>query len=217
MAQKIVYQKTKSHWDDEGDWNPANSGQGKDTHIFTIPQGEKFARFSVDLEVASAGSGCIVESAPDTGDTGEQFMRVRWWYNPFGKIRYVLTAYTGEPETVSIYHGENNWAGKALYTVRQGLNIHLSGRGPIAKKLFSRLMRMSGKEMPHTFYAEPQAATIPVARDVALGLVATVKYGAIGGILLYAVDSGYEVRGKFDPHGVLPFDDELIIEMKKEE
>jgi hypothetical protein len=166
--------------------------------------------------VASAGSGCLVETAPDTGDTGEQFMRVRWWYNPFGKIRYTLTVYTGDTEIVSLYHGENNWAGKTLYTVRQGLDLHLTGRGPIAKKLFSRLMRMSGKEMPHTFYAEPRPATIPVLRDVALGLIATVKYGAIGGILLYAIDSGYEVRGKFDPHGVLPFDDELIIDMKKE-
>ena len=89
MAQKILYQKTRSHWDDEVDWNPAKSGQGKDTHVFTIPNEEKFARYSIGLEVASAGSGCIVEVAPDFGATGDQFVRVRWWYNPFGKIRYI--------------------------------------------------------------------------------------------------------------------------------
>ena len=105
---------------------------------------------------------------------------------------------------MAIYHGENNWAGKTLYTVRQEQDIYLGGRGPIAKKLFSRLMRMSGKEMPHTFYVEPRSATIPVLRDVALGLIATVKYGAIGGILLFAIDSGYDVRARFDPHGALP-------------
>jgi hypothetical protein len=215
MAQTIIYRKTRSHWDDEGDWNPANSGQGKDTHAFTIPMGEKFARYSMDIEVASAGSGCIVEYWPDGGAMGDQFIRVRWWYNPFGKIRYALTVFTGAPETVLIYHGENNWGGKTLDTLRLEQDIDLSGRGPIAKKLFSRIMRMSGKAVSHTSYSQPELATIAVSRDVALGLIASIKYGAVGGILLLALDSGYEVHARFDPHGMLPFDDELTIAMRK--
>jgi hypothetical protein len=215
MAQTIIYQETKSHWDDESDWNPANSGQGKDRHVFTIPMDDRFVRYSLDIEVASAGSGCIVESWPDTGAIGDQFIRVRWWYNPFGKIRYALTVFTGAPETVLIYHGENNWSGKTIDTVRLEQDIDLSGRGPIAKKLFSRIMRMSGKAVSRTLYSEPESATIQVSRDSALGLIASIKYGAMGGILLLALDSGYEVHARFDRHGMLPFDDVLTIEMRK--
>ncbi len=215
MPQTLIYEKTKSHWDDEGDWNPANSGQGKDTHAFSIPRDSRFARYSVDMEVASAGSGCIIESFPEAGAKGDQFIRVRWWYNPFGKIRYKLSVYAGDPEVVQIYHGENNWGGKTLTTIEQQQDLNLAGRGPIARKLFSRMMRMSGKPMARNFYSDPELASIGVSRDIALALVASIKYGAIGGIILFALDSGYKVKGTFDPHGILPFDDELTIEMRK--
>lgn len=215
MAETLIFTGTKSHWDSEEEWNPAGSGQGKDTLSFTIPEGSRFARYSVEMEVASAGSGCIVESAPEQGDAGPQFIRVRWWYNPFGKIRYTVSVYAGDPETVVVYHGENNWTGKTLNAIEQGLSLNLSGRGPIAKKLFSRMMRMSGKPMPYTFYSEPELASVTVSTDISLGLVASVKYGAVGGILLFALCSGYHAGAKFNPHGMLPFDDELTIEMRK--
>ena len=52
-------------------------------------------------------------------------------------------------------------------------------------------------------------------QDTALGLIATVKYGAMGGMILYALDKGYEVLGQFDAGGALPFDDELTMSFEK--
>jgi len=50
---------------------------------------------------------------------------------------------------------------------------------------------------------------------VALGLMATVKYGAIGGTILFALDKGYKVTGHFEAVGALPFDDQLTIRFEK--
>jgi hypothetical protein len=218
MPQTLIFNQTKSHWYDwydEGEWEFASSDQGTDTFVFTIPEGSRFARYSVDLKVASAGSGCIVEYQPDPGDRGRQIVRTRWWYNPFGKIRYTISVYAGDPEIVPIYHGENNWTGKVVNTIQQEQDIDLSERGRIAKKLFSRMMRMSGKPIPHHFYSKPERASLSVSSDITLGLIASEKYGAIGGILLFALNSGYSVSAKFHPHGVFPFRNELVIEMRK--
>ena len=215
MTQTIIYKKTKSHWDDESEWNPSSSGQGTDTHIFTIPNGNRFARYLVDVEVASAGSGCLVETGPDVGAKGEQWIKVRWWYNPFGKIRYTLSVFTGDPEVVHVQYGESSWAGKAMSALKQGLDLDLSGRGAVAMKLFSRILRMSGKPMSRNFYTEPELSKTSATRDVALALIASIRYGVMGGLILLALDNGYIVTAKFDPHGMLPFDDELTIEMRK--
>ena len=214
MIQEVVYKTTKSHWDESG-WNPAKPGHGTDTHSFTMPGGMKFARYSIDVEVASLASGINPESAPKPGATGEQVIRVKWWYNPFGKVRYTISAYAGDPETVVIRHGENNWAGKALIAMELGHTINLFGHGPVAKKLFLRMKRMSDRPVESDTHSQLEPDRIGVNRSIALGLVATVKYGVIGGILLAALGDGYDISAAFDPHGALPFDDELTIGMAK--
>ena len=214
MVQEVVYKKTKSHWDESG-WNSAKPGHGTDTHSFTMPEGMKFARYSIDVEVASLASGINQESTPKPGATGEQVIRVRWWYNPFGKVRYTISAYAGDPETVVIRHGENNWAGKALIAMDLGQNVNLLGRGPVAKKLLLRLKHMSDRPVESDAHSQSGLDRISVNRGIALGLVATVKYGVIGGILLAALGEGYDISATFDPHGPLPFDDELTIGMAK--
>ena len=53
MPQTKIYSKTKSHWDNDNDWNPAESGQGVDIHSFNLPDGEKYVRYSVDVHTAT--------------------------------------------------------------------------------------------------------------------------------------------------------------------
>ena len=215
MAQEMIYSEARNHWDDESSWIPGVSGNGVDTHTFTLPAGMKFARYSIDIDVASLASYYKVESAPKAGGAGEQQIRVRWWYNPFGKIRYTLNVYAGESETVTVWYGENNWAGKALNTLEQDLNLRMPGRGSVARKLFSRMMRMANKDLERNFITHPKSGSVAATQDTALGLIATVKYGAMGGMILYALDKGYEVLGQFDAGGALPFDDELTMSFEK--
>jgi hypothetical protein len=215
MAQEVIYTETKSHWDNDLDWNPGESGKGIDTHAFTLPEGMKFARYLIDVEVASLASGFNVESTPKAGATGEQQIQVRWWYNRFGKIMYTLRVYGGEPEAVTIWHGENNWVGKALDTLQQEQELRIAGRGGVARKLFGRMMHVADKELERTFYAQPKSDSVAAKQNTALGLIATVKYGAIGGTILFALDKGYEVTGHFEAGGALPFDDELTISFEK--
>lgn len=213
MTQTLIYQKTKSHYDDGSQWIPSKAGIGIDTHAFSVPPGDHFARYSIDVEVASVGSGCTVDYAPDTGSGGDQVLRIRWWYNPLGKIKYILSAYAGEPEMVEVLHGENNWAGKAVGYVRQRQNLRLRGRGTVSRKLFSRMMSIVGKSMSKESQPTPAVTLNSVPRLVALSLLASMKYAAIGGIILFALDEGYTIKAHFDPKGALPFDDELAIEM----
>jgi hypothetical protein len=215
MAQELIYSETKSHWDDDMTWIPGESGKGVDTHTFTLPAGMKFARYSIDVDVASLASYYKVESAPKAGATGKQQIQVRWWYNPFGKIRYTLHVYGGEPETVTVWYGENNWVGKALNTMEQDLNLRMPGRGSVARKLYSRMMRMANKDLERNFITHPKSGSVAATQDTALGLIATVTYGSMGGMVLYALDKGYEVMGRFDAGGVLPFDDELTVSFTK--
>mgnify|MGYP000203410516 CR=1 FL=1 len=215
MAQELIYSETRNHWDDESDWIPGESGKGVDTHIFTLPAGKKFARYSIDVDVASLASFYRVESAPKAGATGKQQILVGWWYNPFGKIRYTLNVYAGEPETVTIWYGENNWAGKALNTLEQDLNLRMPGRGGVARKLFGRMMHLANKDLERNFMTHPKSGSVAATQNTALGLIASVKYGALGGMILYALDKGYEVKGQFDAGGPLPFDDELTVSFTK--
>jgi len=175
----------------------------------------KFARYLIDVDVASLASGYNVESSPKAGATGEQKIQVRWWYNPFGKIRYILHVYGGESEVVTVWHGENNWVGKALNTLQQGQDLQMPGRGSVAKKLFGRMMRIAGNELEHNFFAQPKSGSVMADEVVALGLMTTVKYGAIGGTILFALDKGYKVTGHFDAGGALPFDDQLTLSFEK--
>jgi len=160
MSQELIYTETRSHWDDDLDWNPGESGKGIDTHTFTLSKGMKFARYLIDVDVASLASGYNVESSPKAGATGEQQIRVRWWYNPFGKIRYTLQAYGGEPEVVTVWHGENNWVGKALNTLQQDQDFQISGRGSVARKLFGRMVRIAGNDLEHNFFAQPKSGSV---------------------------------------------------------
>lgn len=73
------------------------------------------------------------------------------------------------------------------------------------------MMRMAGKDLERTFYTQPKPDSVTVKQDTAPGLMATVKYGAIGGTILFALDKGYEVTGHFEAGGPLPFDDQLTI------
>ncbi len=215
MAQTLVYQKTKSHYDEGTEWIPSKAGKGIDTHTFAVPEGGRFARYSIDVEIASVGSGCTVEYATDTGTTGEQIIRIRWWYNPLGKIKYILSAYAGDPEVVEVLYGENNWAGKAVAYIRQHQDLKVRGRGTVSKKLFSRMMSIMGKSMSSNSHPGPEVVMDSVPRLVPLSLLASMKYAAIGGIILFALNEGYTVRSHFDPKGAFPFDDELTIEMTR--
>jgi hypothetical protein len=214
MAQQVIYTQTKSHWD-VGNLSSVNSGEGFDSHVFTIPEGMKFARYSLEVDVASLASSMTVVGAPKVGATGEQTIQVRWWYNSFGKIRYTITVYGGEPEPVAIWHGENNWAGKALSAIKQDLDIDLMGRGPIAKRLFARMKRFSGNPFEYRLDSAGKQDPVTITAEIPLGLIATIKYGTIGAIMLHALNQGYTVKGSFNAGSALPFDDALDIEMRK--
>ena len=216
MAQELIYSGIKSHYDKEADWNPAKSAAGMDTHLFTVPGNSRYARFSVDVEVASLASGYSVESAPEAGATGEQMIRVRWWYNSFGKIRYVLKVFAGEPETVTIWHGDNNWTANAIHSLQQGLDLTVAGRGRVAKKLFSRIRRMSPDTTEFHFNKAKGIHRTSVVENTALFLISTIKYGAIGGIILHALSRGYSISAEFNAGGPFPFDDLLKIDMTRQ-
>jgi hypothetical protein len=216
MAQEIIYTQTKSHWD-SANWNSVGSGEGFDSHIFTVPEGMKFARYSLDVDIASMASSMTAADAPKIGATGEQSISIRWWYNSFGKIKYTVTVYAGDPEPVPIWHNENNWAGKSMSAIKQGLDIDLMGRGPSAKKLFARLKRFSGNPFEYRFDSPGKLEPVNITPEIPLGLIATLKYGTVGAIMLHALHQGYTVTGKFSAGGALPFDDVIKMEIRKQQ
>jgi hypothetical protein len=99
--------------------------------------------------------------------------------------------------------------------MEQDLNLRMPGRGSVARKLYSRMMRMANKDLERNFITHPKSGSVAATQDTALGLIATVTYGSMGGMVLYALDKGYEVMGRFDAGGVLPFDDELTVSFTK--
>jgi hypothetical protein len=115
----------------------------------------------------------------------------------------------------TVWHGENNWVGKALNALQQGQDLQMPGRGSVAKKLFGRMMRIAGRDLEHNFFAQPKPGSVRANEDIALGLMAAIKYGAIGGTILFALGKGYQVTGQFDAGGALPFDNQLTISFEK--
>lgn len=215
MAQDKIYTRTKSHWDNDQDWNPAESGQGVDTHNFTVPDGKKYVRYSVNVLTATMFSGYLIEAAPRVGATGSQKVTVKWWYNPFGKIRYTLNVLAGDVEVIKIYFGENNWVGKAQNAIQQGQNFQIIVRGPDAKELFGQITRVSGRPMASNFFVEPVSDTVAITLIIVLGLMSMGAFATIAAILLYSIHEGYNAKASHKVHGPLPFDDELIIELTK--
>jgi hypothetical protein len=215
MAQKKIYSNTKSHWDNDKDWNPAESGQGTDTHDFTVPDGQKYVRYSVDVQTNTILSGYSIESAPKAGSTGRQKIKVKWWYNPFGKIRYTLEVFAGDAEIIKITFLENNWIGKAQDAIQQGQNFQIILRGPQAKELFGEITRLSGHPMGINFFIEPVSDSVAITLIIVLGLMSIAAFATIAAILIYAIHEDYNAKASHNVHGPLPFDDELIIEVNK--
>jgi len=77
------------------------------------------------------------------------------------------------------------------------------------------MMRMANKDLERNFITHPKSGSVAATQDTALGLIATVTYGAMGGMILYALDKGYEAMAHFDSRGALPFDDQLTISFEK--
>lgn len=215
MTQNRIYVSTKSHWDNDEDWNPAESGQGVDTHAFTVPNTQKFARYSVDVHTNTMASGYIVESAPKTGSTGSQRIKIKWWYFPFGKISYTLNVFSGNVEVVKIVYGENNWIGKAQNAIQQDQNFQIIVRGPQAKELYQQIKRLSGQPMDVRPLVEPVSNTVLITAIIVLGLISIAAFATIAAILMYAISEGYNARANHKTQGPLPFDDELTIEVER--
>lgn len=219
MSEKRIYTKAISHYDNDKDWNPGESGRGTDVHTFTVPRGEKYTRYSVDVITATLMSGYEISSKPKPGAKGKQTVKVKWWYNPFGKIRYRLNVYAGNSKPLVIYFGENNWENKVKDAINQGLKFTICLRGPKAKDLAGLL----NIPLPREIMDDPNsdtdtvrsrdAGTVTLGVTALLAVVAIAAFATIGGVLIYAINNGYEARARHRLNGPLPFDDELLIEV----
>jgi|688.fasta_scaffold290019_2 hypothetical protein len=224
MAEQEIFGQFKSHWDDDNDWNPGETGSGEDTHTFTVPAGKHFTRYHLSIEANTMGSSASVVAAPQAGATGQQTAKVSWHYNPFGKIAYTLRAYADDqaapPPVVDIWVDTPNWERTAFDSIRQRKKVRLLLRGPNAKK-FIELIRAAKGLLPLPPTEQRYSIQFAVAWDdvliaaiVAAAVVAVVTLIVILVICVYAMDRNYYVKIDYDRKGPYPFDDSLEITLE---
>lgn len=178
-----------------------------DTHNFTVPVGQKYVRYAVNVDKATNFSGYSIKSAPSVGDTGSQRVLVKWWYNPFGKIRYTLDVYSGDVEIITICFGENNWVGKAQNAIQENQNFKIVMRGPQEKELSENINAVSG-------VVEPVSTTV-ITLAIVLGFMSIAAFATMAAVLIYAIHEGYNAKATHKVNGPNPLDDELTIEVTK--
>ncbi len=160
MTEKKFYTKTKSHWDNDNDWNP-EAGNGTDTISVNVPN--QFTRYRVELLTPAGVSGYQVKSAPRKGSTGKQRFRIKWYYAPFGKVSYRLRAYSGKPKRVEIVVGGHNWLNEIEDAIEQGLEARLVVRGIQARNLYRQILMAAPNDLsvPSDLFFEREETMIP--------------------------------------------------------
>ncbi|MEB4591935.1 hypothetical protein VSS37_13160 [Candidatus Thiothrix sp. Deng01] len=230
MAQQLIYKKTKSHSDGDDDWIP-DSAQGTDKHKFTIPADTKYVRYAISA--SENLGGYEVKSSPKRGATGDQNVNVKWWFLPFGNIKYTLRVYTGNVEIIPIEVGSNNWIGQALDAIKQGDNFKLILGGHDARNLFSTIKRlandrfipladastveaddMPGAESSPAAPIEPMVEPITITIAIVLAIISIAAFATIAAIFIEAIHNGYNANAKHKA-GATPLSDELEISVVK--
>ena len=212
------FSKTKSHWDNDNDWNP-EAGSGTDTISVNVP--DPFTRYSIELLTPPGVSGYEVLSAPTQGSSGTQKFRIKWYYAPFGKVSYRLRAYNGKRQPVEIVVDAHNWLNEVKDAIEQGLEIRLVVRGTQARDLYRQILMLAPNDLavPSDLFferdaamadggqtpasdsengAQPtgpafEAATIAITLGICADLVIIAGFATIAGILMMAIHHGYSV------------------------
>lgn len=216
MPQQIC-NEFRSHWDNDGDWNPAETGSGNDEITLNIPSGQTFSHYELKIESNTMGSSANVTQAPSTGATGQQKIKVNWNFNPFGKIAYRVLAFSGNGSTqpVEVIIGPPNAPQTALDLIKQKKPFKLVLSGPNALMLFN-VFRQAGNQSPLGAIQNQAsmaigAAEVSMAAVICATIVAIAFLVVILAICLYAIHSHYHAEVKYHRNGPMPFDDRLEI------
>lgn len=217
--EKGFFSKTKSHWDNDNDWNP-EAGSGIDTISTNVP--DQFTRYSVELLTPPGVSGYEVLSAPTRGSSGNQKFRIKWYYAPFGKVSYRLHAYSGKRQRIEIVVDAHNWLNEVKDAIEQGLEIRLVVRGIQARDLYRQILMLAPNDLavPSDLFFERDAAItdggktpasdsengdqlkgpaseaatiIAITLGICAALVIIAGFATIAGILMMAIHHGYSV------------------------
>lgn len=102
---RTILDDSKSHYTS----GPFGS-KGDDSFDFNIPSGYQYKGEILTILEAHSGGGARIDQKPSVDQTGSGRIRVHWWYNGFGKIRYNINAQANEipgntnppPETIYI-------------------------------------------------------------------------------------------------------------------
>ena len=212
------YSKTKSHWDNDNDWNP-EAGSGTD--IITVNVPDQFTRYRVELLTPPGVSGYKVLSAPPRGSSGRQKFRIKWHFAPFGKVSYRLRAYSGKREPVKIVVDTHNWLHEVRDAIEQDLEVRLVVRGIQARNLYRQILMLSPNDLaaPSDLFFErdevraedgqppasdlengvqadgpaAEAATIAITLGICAALVIIAGFATVAGILMMAIHHGYSI------------------------
>jgi len=218
MPEQQIYSNTRSHWDNDGDPNPAEAGSGHDEHVFTIPSGEKFSRYELQINANTAFSSASVVQAPSADATGQQKIKVKWAFNPFGKIAYTLKVFSGAAvEPVEIHFGTPNAPQQAFDLIQQKKPLRLVVSGPDALALTDvfRKARNLGPLTPaqNSYSAAIGTGEVMLAAVICATIVAVVTLLVIVTICVVAIHYNYKVAIDYSRNGPLPFDDRLTIRL----
>lgn len=217
MPEQQIYSELRSHWDNDGDLIP-ESGSGTDEHIFNIPAGQKFSRYELKIEANTAFSNASVSTAPTSGATGQQKIKVNWNFNPFGKIAYKINVYAGTTDQpVDIIMGTPNAPQQAFDLIKQKKPFHLILSGADALSAVNVFRKAQNKPplLPteNTYSAAIGWDDVLMAAVICAAIVAVVTLLVILLICLAAMQSHYKVDIQYRRNGPMPFDDTLIINL----
>lgn len=221
MSEKQITPSEKRSHASSNDWNLLPGG-GTDTISFTVPSGERFTRYSIDLLTPSLTSGYEVVSAPKRGATGQQKMRIKYHYAPFNKVSYRVRLYYGKPGPVEIAVDSTDWLNRVKDAIAQKLEVRLAVHGAQARELYRQLLLLAPHDVivPADLFYEPDEsdnepdndvaidqpqdgqqpiATLsePVAVTITLGvlgaLVIIAGFATIASVLMMAMHRGYAI------------------------
>jgi hypothetical protein len=88
-GEVVVREYSASHWT-----GGLEARAGYDDVPFEIPDGYGYDRTAIEEIESAMNSHARVAEQPATDSTGAQNVRIRWFYNMFGKIRYRAVVYT---------------------------------------------------------------------------------------------------------------------------
>src|SRR5262245_32320370 len=99
MPETIILNTLKTHFDNDGDLLP-EFASGTDTFSFTVPPRMRYDRYEIrKVEGTSLFAGVNVTAHPSANATGQQTLKVKWQYEPLGKIRYAIKVFAEAVDT----------------------------------------------------------------------------------------------------------------------